>query len=77
MILNICVCVCLCVKSACLESVCEGKEAALKSVCEQLKQREESWIKQREELDTHHTHLINELHCKAQVHTHLFNEIPE
>ncbi|MCJ8742088.1 hypothetical protein PDJAM_G00078510 [Pangasius djambal] len=51
---------------ACLESVCEGKEAALTSVCEQLKRREESWIKQREELDTHHTHLINKLHTRAQ-----------
>ncbi|XP_046724964.1 coiled-coil domain-containing protein 171 isoform X1 [Silurus meridionalis] len=49
-----------------LESVCEGKEAALTSVCEQLKQREETWIKQREELDTQHTHLINELHTRAQ-----------
>ncbi|XP_053096457.1 coiled-coil domain-containing protein 171 [Pangasianodon hypophthalmus] len=51
---------------ACLESVCEGKEAALTSVCEQLKRREESWIKQREELDTHHTHTINKLHTRAQ-----------
>ncbi|KAF4078393.1 hypothetical protein AMELA_G00198500 [Ameiurus melas] len=49
-----------------LENVCEGKEAALTSVCEQLKQREESWIKQREELDTQHTHLINKLHTTAQ-----------
>ncbi|KAK3519506.1 hypothetical protein QTP70_033412 [Hemibagrus guttatus] len=49
-----------------LNCVCEGKEAALKSVCEQLKQREKSWIKQREELDTHHTDLINELQTKAQ-----------
>ncbi|XP_053338772.1 coiled-coil domain-containing protein 171-like isoform X1 [Clarias gariepinus] len=51
---------------ACLESVCEGKEAALTSVCEQLKQREQSWINQRQELDTHHTHLITELHTRAQ-----------
>ncbi|XP_053542128.1 coiled-coil domain-containing protein 171 isoform X1 [Ictalurus punctatus] len=50
----------------CLENVCEGKEAALTSVCEQLKQREESWIKQREELDTQHTHMINKLHTTAQ-----------
>ncbi|XP_058266719.1 coiled-coil domain-containing protein 171-like isoform X1 [Hemibagrus wyckioides] len=49
-----------------LDCVCEGKEAALKSVCEQLKQREKSWIKQREDLDKHHTHLINELQTKAQ-----------
>ncbi|KAI5609268.1 coiled-coil domain-containing protein 171-like [Silurus asotus] len=59
-----------------LESVCEGKEAALTSVCEQLKQREETWIKQREELDTHHTHLINELHTRAQVHTHTHTHTP-
>ncbi|KAF5895522.1 coiled-coil domain-containing protein, partial [Clarias magur] len=51
---------------ACLESVCEGKEAALTSVCEQLKQREQSWINQREELKTHHTHLITELQTRAQ-----------
>ncbi|XP_036446979.1 coiled-coil domain-containing protein 171-like [Colossoma macropomum] len=49
-----------------LESVCEGKAAALASVCEQLKQREESWIRQREELDTHHTQLTNELQTRVQ-----------
>ncbi|XP_053500282.1 coiled-coil domain-containing protein 171-like isoform X2 [Ictalurus furcatus] len=56
---------------ACLENVCEGKEAALTSVCEQLKQREESWIKQREELNTQHTHMINKLHTTAQEVTRL------
>ncbi|XP_062845409.1 coiled-coil domain-containing protein 171-like isoform X2 [Trichomycterus rosablanca] len=53
-------------KISLLESMCEGKAAALTSVCEQLKQREESWIKQREELDSHHTRLVNELHTKSQ-----------
>ncbi|XP_076842212.1 coiled-coil domain-containing protein 171 isoform X2 [Brachyhypopomus gauderio] len=49
-----------------LERVCEGKTAALERVCEQLKQREETWIKQREELDTQHTHTTNDLHSRAQ-----------
>ncbi|XP_066527572.1 coiled-coil domain-containing protein 171-like [Hoplias malabaricus] len=49
-----------------LESVCEGKAAALVSVCEQLRQREETWIQQRKELDTHHTHTTNELHSMVQ-----------
>ncbi|GAA6077206.1 coiled-coil domain-containing protein 171 isoform X1 [Tachysurus ichikawai] len=43
-----------------------GREAALKSVCEQLKHREKRWIKKREEMDTIHTHLINQLQTRAQ-----------
>ncbi|KAI4896422.1 hypothetical protein NFI96_031518 [Prochilodus magdalenae] len=49
-----------------LESVCEGKAAALASVCEQLKQREESWIRQRTDLDTHHAQLTSELQARLQ-----------
>uniref|UniRef100_A0A8B9HLW3 Coiled-coil domain containing 171 n=1 Tax=Astyanax mexicanus TaxID=7994 RepID=A0A8B9HLW3_ASTMX len=49
-----------------LESVCEGKTTSLANVCEQLKQREESWIKQRKELDTHHMQITNELQTRAQ-----------
>ncbi|XP_017542617.1 coiled-coil domain-containing protein 171 [Pygocentrus nattereri] len=49
-----------------LESVCEGKAAALASVCEQLKQREESWIRQRKELDAHHSQLTSEFQTRVQ-----------
>ncbi|XP_047663512.1 coiled-coil domain-containing protein 171 isoform X3 [Tachysurus fulvidraco] len=50
----------------CLDLECEGREAALKSVCEQLKEREKRWIKRREEMDSTHTHLINQLQTRAQ-----------
>ncbi|KAL6455077.1 hypothetical protein MHYP_G00364820 [Metynnis hypsauchen] len=43
-----------------------GRLAALASVCEQLKQREESWIRQRKELDAHHTQLTSELQTRVQ-----------
>ncbi|XP_052449742.1 coiled-coil domain-containing protein 171 isoform X4 [Carassius gibelio] len=49
-----------------LESVCEGKSAALESVSAQLRQREESWSKQREDLHTQHTHLNKQLQHKIQ-----------
>ncbi|XP_058618555.1 coiled-coil domain-containing protein 171 isoform X2 [Onychostoma macrolepis] len=49
-----------------LESVCEGKSAALESVSLQLRQREESWSKQREDLNTQHIHLNNQLQHKLQ-----------
>ncbi|XP_016389177.1 coiled-coil domain-containing protein 171 isoform X2 [Sinocyclocheilus rhinocerous] len=49
-----------------LESVCEGKSAALDSVSTQLRQREESWSKQREDLSTQNTHLNNQLQLKIQ-----------
>ncbi|XDV46705.1 hypothetical protein PO909_014542 [Leuciscus waleckii] len=53
-------------KVSCLESVCEGKSAALESVSAQMRQREESWVKQREDLNTQHTHLIHQLQLKTQ-----------
>ncbi|XP_051735782.1 coiled-coil domain-containing protein 171 isoform X2 [Ctenopharyngodon idella] len=53
-------------KVSCLESVCEGKSTALESVNAQLRQREESWVKQREDLNTHHTHLNHQLQLKIQ-----------
>ncbi|XP_042606829.1 coiled-coil domain-containing protein 171-like [Cyprinus carpio] len=53
-----------------LESVCEGKSAALESVSAQLRQREESWSKQREDLNTQHTHLNNQLQHKIQGRVH-------
>ncbi|XP_001336283.5 coiled-coil domain-containing protein 171 isoform X2 [Danio rerio] len=49
-----------------LEKVCEGKSAALESVRAQLRQREESWSKQREDLNTQHTHTNNQLQMKIQ-----------
>uniref|UniRef100_A0A673JCR4 Coiled-coil domain containing 171 n=1 Tax=Sinocyclocheilus rhinocerous TaxID=307959 RepID=A0A673JCR4_9TELE len=58
-----------------LESVCEGKSAALDSVSTQLRQREESWSKQREDLSTQNTHLNNQLQLKIQVHTHTHTHI--
>uniref|UniRef100_A0A8C2ECW7 Uncharacterized protein n=1 Tax=Cyprinus carpio TaxID=7962 RepID=A0A8C2ECW7_CYPCA len=64
---NVCVCV---FQVSHLESVCEGKSAALESVTAQLRQREESWSKQREDLNTQHTHLNNQLQHKIQVHSH-------
>ncbi|KAK2886082.1 hypothetical protein Q8A67_016919 [Cirrhinus molitorella] len=53
-------------KVLCLESVCEGKSAALESVSAQLRHREESWSKQREDLNTQHTHLNKQLQHKIQ-----------
>ncbi|XP_077086913.1 coiled-coil domain-containing protein 171 isoform X2 [Siphateles boraxobius] len=53
-------------KVSCLESVCEGKSAALESVSAQMRQREESWVKQREDLNTQHTHLNHQLQLKVQ-----------
>lgn len=53
-------------KVSCLESVCEGKSAALGGVSAQLRQREESWVRQREDLNTHHTHLNNQLQLDIQ-----------
>ncbi|XP_043088477.1 coiled-coil domain-containing protein 171 isoform X2 [Puntigrus tetrazona] len=49
-----------------LESVCEGRSAALESVRTQLRHREESWSKQREDLNTQHTHLHAQLQDKIQ-----------
>ncbi|XP_039508192.1 coiled-coil domain-containing protein 171 isoform X2 [Pimephales promelas] len=53
-------------KVSCLESVCEGKSAALESVSAQMRQREERWVKLREDLDTRHTHLNQQLQLKVQ-----------
>ncbi|XP_050952658.1 coiled-coil domain-containing protein 171 [Labeo rohita] len=53
-------------KVSCLESVCEGKSAALESVSAQLRQREETWSKQREDLNAQHTHLNKQLQHKIQ-----------
>ncbi|XP_051518324.1 coiled-coil domain-containing protein 171-like [Myxocyprinus asiaticus] len=53
-------------KVSCLENVCEGKSAAVESVSAQLKQCEETWIKQREELNTHHAHINNKLQQRIQ-----------
>ncbi|XP_048035174.1 coiled-coil domain-containing protein 171 [Megalobrama amblycephala] len=47
-------------------SCLEGKSAALESVNAQLRQREESWVKQREDLNTHYTHLNHQLQLKIQ-----------
>ncbi|KAA0706482.1 Coiled-coil domain-containing protein 171 [Triplophysa tibetana] len=53
-------------KVSCLESVCEGRSAALERVSEQLKQREEMWRQQRQDLDTHHAHTISQLQHTVQ-----------
>lgn len=49
-----------------LEKVCEGKSAALESVRTQLRQREESWSKQREDLNTQYTNTNKQLQLKIQ-----------
>ncbi|XP_057175337.1 coiled-coil domain-containing protein 171-like isoform X1 [Triplophysa rosa] len=49
-----------------LESVCEGQSAALERVSDQLKQREEMWRRQRQDLNTHHTHTISQLQHTIQ-----------
>ncbi|XP_056588321.1 coiled-coil domain-containing protein 171-like isoform X2 [Triplophysa dalaica] len=53
-------------KMSCLESVCEGRSAALERVSDQLKQQEEVWRQQRQDLNTHHEHTISQLQHTIQ-----------
>nr|XP_055043897.1 coiled-coil domain-containing protein 171 isoform X1 [Misgurnus anguillicaudatus]XP_055043898.1 coiled-coil domain-containing protein 171 isoform X1 [Misgurnus anguillicaudatus] len=49
-----------------LESMCEGRSAALEAASDKLKQREKMWIQQREDLNTQHAHNNTQLQHRIQ-----------
>ncbi|XP_065131794.1 coiled-coil domain-containing protein 171 isoform X2 [Paramisgurnus dabryanus] len=49
-----------------LESMCEGRSAALEAASDQLKHREKMWIQQREDLNTQHAHNNTQLQHRIQ-----------